>query len=58
MQSYSDYSLLTLQRNDIQLNVLVYVDELIIFGNDHCAIQNFKSYLSYCFHMKDLGALK
>ncbi|KAK2996505.1 hypothetical protein RJ639_024953 [Escallonia herrerae] len=42
----------------VQVNVLVYVDDLIIFGNNHAAIQRFKTYLNECFHMKDLGALK
>ena len=32
-QSYSDYSLFTLQRGAIQLHVLVYVDDLIISGS-------------------------
>jgi len=50
--------LLTLHHEDIQLNVLVYVDDLIISGNDHEAIVKFKTYLSECFHMKDLGTLK
>ena len=57
-QSYSDYSLFTLCRDDVQLNVLVYVDDLIISGNNGKAIQSFKTYLSTCFHMKDLGSLK
>ena len=57
-QSYSDYSLFTLHNNDDRLHVLVYVDDLIISGNDHKSIVQFKSYLSECFHMKDLGALK
>jgi len=57
-QSYSDYSLFTLHHEDIRLNVLVYVDDLIISGNDHEAIVKFKTYLSECFHMKDLGTLK
>ncbi|GJY52852.1 retrovirus-related pol polyprotein from transposon TNT 1-94 [Tanacetum coccineum] len=30
-----DYSLFTLQQNGVQLNVLVYVDDLIASGNDH-----------------------
>lgn len=36
-QSYSDYSLFTLQKGSVQLNVLVYVDDLIISGShpDH-----------------------
>ena len=38
--------------------MLVYVDDLIISGNDSSALQTFKSYLSHCFHMKDLGPLK
>lgn len=57
-QSYSDYSLFTLQRGAVQLSVLVYVDDLIISGSHPVAIQKFKDYLSACFHMKDLGCLK
>ncbi|GJW47591.1 retrovirus-related pol polyprotein from transposon TNT 1-94 [Tanacetum coccineum] len=58
VQSYSDYSLFTLQQNGVQLNVLVYVDDLIVSGNDHEAITQFKTYLSNFFHVKDLGNLK
>ncbi|GKA05623.1 retrovirus-related pol polyprotein from transposon TNT 1-94 [Tanacetum coccineum] len=58
VQSYSDYSLFTLRHNEVQVNFLVYVDDLIIFGNDSKAITQFKTYLSDCFHMKDLGNLK
>ncbi|CAH9070946.1 unnamed protein product [Cuscuta epithymum] len=58
LQSYVDYSLFTRTRGAIQLNVLVYVDDLIISGNDSGAISAFKMYLSDCFHMKDLGSLK
>lgn len=57
-QSYSDYSLFTLRQHERQIHVLVYVDDIIVTGNDHAAIQNFKTYLSDCFHMKDLGVLK
>lgn len=38
--------------------MLVYVDDLIIFGNNSEAVSLFKSYLSDCFKMKDLGSLK
>lgn len=38
--------------------MLVYVDDLIISGNNGAAIAKFKQYLSACFHMKDLGTLK
>ncbi|XP_021715956.1 uncharacterized protein LOC110683856 [Chenopodium quinoa] len=58
LQSYSDYSHFTLQTGSIQLIVLVYDDDLIISGNDSSTIATFKSYLSDCFHMKDLGVLK
>lgn len=57
-QSYSDYSLFTLRRQDIELYVLVYVDDIVISGNHSDAIFEFKDYLGHCFHMKDLGKLK
>ncbi|KAF2321692.1 hypothetical protein GH714_001519 [Hevea brasiliensis] len=41
-----------------KLNILVYVDDLIISGSDETAVQRFKDYLNRCFHMKDLGKLK
>lgn len=58
LQSYSDYSLFTYTKGEIQINVLVYVDDLLISGNDSAALRAFKAYLSDCFHMKDLGSLK
>jgi hypothetical protein len=57
-QSCSDYSLFNLVTSDVQLVVLVYVDDLIVCGNNSAAILRFKTYLSNCFHMKDLGTLK
>ncbi|CAM8980748.1 unnamed protein product [Rhodiola kirilowii] len=57
-QSYADYSLFSYQTGDTTLHVLVYVDDLIVAGNDSLSISKFKSYLSSCFHMKDLGTLK
>ena len=40
LQSYSDYSLFTLHQGSVQLNVLVYVDDLIISGNDASAVDH------------------
>ncbi|KAJ3687146.1 hypothetical protein LUZ61_016310 [Rhynchospora tenuis] len=58
IQSYADYSLFTLEKKDISLAILVYVDDLVIAGNNSKAIDQFKQYLSSTFYMKDLGALK
>lgn len=37
---------------------MVYVDDLVICGNNNEEIVKFKAYLGRCFHMKDLGKLK
>ena len=58
LQSYSDYSLFTFTKGRVQLNVFVYVDDLIIYGNDSASISLLKAYLGDCFKMKDLGPLK
>ncbi|XP_021738225.1 uncharacterized protein LOC110704725 [Chenopodium quinoa] len=58
-QSYSDYSLFSLHTSNTQINVLVYVNDLIISGNNSAAlIITVKKYLSEYFHIKDLGVLK
>ena len=57
-QSYADYSLFSLCRGTLRLHVLVYVDDLIISGNNPTELQRFKTYLNHCFHMKNLGKLK
>jgi len=57
-QSLSDYSFFVLQRLGVHILVLVYVDDLIISGDNHETITEFKAYLRNCFHMKDLGILK
>ena len=57
-QTRSDYSLFVYNKQGVSLQVLVYIDDLIISGNSSEAIRIFKGYLSTCFHMKDLGAVK
>jgi len=47
-----------LQKQGVQIVVLVYVDDLIVAGNNSTEIGQFKTYLHACFHMKDLGKLK
>ncbi|GJW98882.1 uncharacterized mitochondrial protein-like protein [Tanacetum coccineum] len=56
-QSKADYSLFTKKEGESFIAVLVYVDDLMITGNDNSLIQKFKSQLSSTFHMKDLGDL-
>ncbi|GAA0170472.1 transmembrane signal receptor [Lithospermum erythrorhizon] len=57
-ESLPDYSLFTWSNKNVQKNVLVYVDDLILYGKNSVALLSFKEYLSSCFHMKDLGILK
>ena len=57
IQSYSDNFLFTCQKGAIQHNILVYVDDLIIYGNYSAALSALKKYLCSCFHMKYLGVL-
>ncbi|KAG7536483.1 GAG-pre-integrase domain [Arabidopsis suecica] len=58
VQSYEDYSLFSYTRNNMEIRVLVYVDDLLICGNDEYMLRKFKEYLGRCFFMKDLGRLK
>ena len=38
--------------------VLVYVDDIVLTGNNHATTLHFKNYLHTCFSIKDLGFLK
>ena len=38
--------------------IVVYVDDLILTGNDPDLCASFKKYLHECFSIKDLGTLK
>ncbi|XP_074288906.1 uncharacterized protein LOC141614050 [Silene latifolia] len=53
-----DHSLFSINKTKDELHVLIYVDDLVICGNNQNTIEKFKAYLSKCFHMKDLGILK
>ncbi|KAA3466823.1 Retrovirus-related Pol polyprotein from transposon TNT 1-94 [Gossypium australe] len=57
-QSCSDYSLFVFHKWHVKINVLIYMDDLIISCNDCKVVQQFNEYLSSCFYMKDLGWLK
>lgn len=55
--SKSDTSLFIYQRSTITMYFLVYVDDLILTGNDDLFIQQFVDQLSSRFSIKDLGHL-
>lgn len=42
----------------MRLNLLVYVEDIILSSNDSAAPSSFNSDLGDCFHMIDLGPLK
>ncbi|KAK2999218.1 hypothetical protein RJ639_022822 [Escallonia herrerae] len=58
LQSHADHTLFTYRKWDVFLSVLVYVDDLILAGNNSTACSSFKKYLNDCFKLKDLGPLK
>ncbi|CAO2825263.1 unnamed protein product [Amaranthus hypochondriacus] len=57
-QSHSDHSLFTHHHNHHHTIILVYVDDLILAGNDNLTITQSKAFLATQFHMKDLGPLR
>ncbi|GKV35763.1 hypothetical protein SLEP1_g43983 [Rubroshorea leprosula] len=58
VQSQVDYSLFTSSKGQSFVAVLIYVDDIIITGNDTARIQALKQYLHTRFSIKDLGPLK
>ncbi|KAL5560356.1 hypothetical protein UlMin_036567 [Ulmus minor] len=57
-QSLADYSLFTKVSGDSFTAILLYVDDMIITGNDDKSINGVKEFLGSCFKIKDLGPLK
>lgn len=55
--SLADASLFILHLNGTTLYVLIYVDDIIVTGNNSLHVQNFITNLSRRFSLKDLGAL-
>ncbi|GJW76284.1 putative RNA-directed DNA polymerase [Tanacetum coccineum] len=57
-QSKSDYFLYIKSVGDVFLVLLVYVDDIIVTGNNAVEIDKFKVFLKGKFKIKDLGKLK
>lgn len=53
-----DYSFFTYVKGEKSLRVLIYVDDLILTGNDSTMMGKFKIYLNDSFKLKDLGRAK
>ncbi|KAI5321949.1 hypothetical protein L3X38_031021 [Prunus dulcis] len=58
VQSLADYSLFTRYHDNSFTIILIYVDDIVITGNDPKAIQSLKDFLHARFRIKDLGNLK
>ena len=57
VQSKADYSLFTKVTHNTITLVLVYVDDLLLSGNNLDTLNQLKELLCLSFHMKDLGEL-
>ncbi|GJW38349.1 ribonuclease H-like domain-containing protein [Tanacetum coccineum] len=58
LQSKDDHSLFVKNKDGKFLALLVYVDDIIITGNNNDEISKFKIFLNQKFKIKDLGELK
>jgi hypothetical protein len=57
-QSQADHSIFTKQRDKSFTTLLIYVDDILITGNDPIGVAMTKKFLHGHFHLKDLGPVK
>lgn len=55
--SITNPSLFTFHRGTIHLILLLYMDNIILTGNDYVALRCFMDFLGHEFEIKDLGHL-
>ncbi|KAL8095905.1 hypothetical protein AgCh_037043 [Apium graveolens] len=58
VQAVADYSLFTYTKGSSFIIALVYVDDILLTGNDQSVIEHIKSVLHSSFTIKDLGLVK
>jgi hypothetical protein len=56
--SLTDYSLFTKSTDSSFTALLIYVDDIVLSGNDISEIKFVKTFLNDCFKIKDLGTLR
>jgi hypothetical protein len=56
--SKSDYSLFSRVQGSSYIDLLVYVDDIVIASNDSTAVQTLTVFLNTKFRLKDFGSLK
>lgn len=57
-RSNSDYYLFTLTKGSTFTTIIIYVDDILISGNDPHSINVVKKYLHSLFTIKDMGEAK
>lgn len=58
IQSHSDHTLFLKRQNGKLTALIIYVDDMIVTGDDQKKIQRLQKYLATEFEMKELGELK
>ena len=58
VQSKADYSLFTFTKGSVFVALLVYVDDILLTGNDESYITHLKGMLDTRFKLKDLGPVQ
>ncbi|CAL2276451.1 unnamed protein product [Prunus armeniaca] len=58
VQSNSDYTLFLKRRKGKLIDLIIYVDDMIVTEDDKAEMQNLQKYLASEFEMKSLGDLK